>query len=120
MMKAPDERPGLFVWWVFCDPATAVAALGLDPRAVTPERHFEDGGLPNGPRVEPEGSAVFAERLRSRSPRLGAVGRAGGYGVFGPEMAGVAAFEVFGDVFPASAPEAGEVARGLNGTVGWG
>jgi hypothetical protein len=48
--------------WIRFIPAHR-ATLGLDPR-VTSRRHKRSGeGAPNGPRVEPEGSAVFLTAL---------------------------------------------------------
>ena len=61
---------------------------------------------------------VWARWLRP--PWLCPVRRGGGDGVFGPGVAGVAALQVLGDVFPAAAPEAGEVACRLDRAMGWG
>src|SRR5690606_35314574 len=37
--------------------------------------------------------------------------------IVGPGVAGITALEVLGDVFPRATPEAGQVARGLDGSM---
>src|SRR6185312_15217273 len=66
------------------------------------------GGAPSAPH----------RTSRLRSPWLCAGGGRGRGGVVGPGVAGVAAAHVLGDVFPRAAPEAWQVAGGLDRTVG--